>query len=272
MSLPSDIDAPQATRTAEYRVMQALGENCGVIVSDPASGACVLRFRHDWDDFAGEEADVLRAVAQDLPERQRELGTEAFLHWVDDTFSNTLRVEPPATALCIDLDRTAQALYRRHVHAKVLRFETHLPLIPIDLAAGGLGQDRAAGAEEWIEAEVPGRRGLTDDLFLVRVNGRSMEPDIPHGSICVFRSYYGGSRKGGIFIVQRRGTLDEGGEFTIKRYESSKDVSAEGWRHTRIHMQPDNPEFRAWDLIEEEDRWVTVAQFVRVLEDPLGDD
>lgn len=269
MSLPSDIGAPLETHRAEYRVFQALGENCGVAVTDPQTGKCAMRFRRDWDEFAGEEAEVLRALAEDLPEKQQELGTEAFLHWIDENLSNTLRVEPPAQALCVDIERTAQALYHRHVKSTVHRYQTHLPLIPIDLAAGGLGQDRAAGAKEWVEAEVPGRRGLSEDLFLVRIHGRSMEPDIPNGSICVFRSYYGGSRKGGIFIVQRIATMDEGGEFTLKRYESSKEVTAEGWRHTKIHMQPDNPEFSNWEL-SEEDRWVTIAQFISVLEDPVA--
>ena len=92
----------------------------------------------------------------------------------------------------------------------------------------------------------------------VRVHGRSMEPDIPSGSLCVFRKYRGGSRGGGVYIVQRAGTLEDGGEFTIKRYDSVKSVSAEGWQHEQIRMQPDNPDFPAWDL-SESDRYTTVA-------------
>lgn len=259
-----------STRTVEYRVVQARGANCGVIVADPATGECVFRFRADFAAFAGEEAEVLAALVEELPRRQAEMGTAEFLRWVDDTLSNTLRVESPATTIALDLDRTAQALYRRHVQSTVRPYATHLPLIPIDLAAGGLGQDRAKGAEEWVEARVPGRRRLSEDLFIVRIHGRSMEPDIPDGSLCVFRSYYGGSRKNGIFIVQRIATMDEGGEFTIKRYESAKETTPEGWRHQRITMMPENPDFQNWDL-SEEDRYVTVAEFVCVLEDPLPD-
>jgi hypothetical protein len=262
------------TRTAEYRLLQALGENCGIIVSDPETGECVFRFRKDWQEFAGEDSDVLQALAEDLPDKQHEMGTAAFLQWVDETLSNSLRAEPPARTLCADLERTAQTLYRRHVRSTVRQFGTHLPLIPIDLAAGGLGEDRGLepgrGAQEWIDAEIPGRRHLSEDLFVVRINGRSMAPDIPDGSLCVFRSYYGGSRRGGIYIVQRIATMDEGGQYTIKRYDSTKEVTSEGWRHKRIHMQPDNPDFENWDLTQEEDRWVTIAQFITVLEDPPG--
>ncbi len=257
------------TRTVEYRVLEALGENCGVIVADPETGECAFRFREDFPEFAGEEAEVLAAMAAQLPELQREMGTEAFLRWVDEALSNTLRVSEPAQAMAVDLERTAQALYRRHVRSAVRPYDTHLPLIPIELAAGGFGRDKAKGAEEWVEARVPGRKRLADDLFLVRVQGRSMEPDIPDGSICVFRSYYGGSRQNGIYIVQRIATLEEGGEFTLKRYRSGKEVHETGWRHKSITMQPDNPDYPDWDLREDE-QYVTIAQFVCVLEDPLA--
>jgi len=256
------------TRMVEYRVLEALGENCGVIVSDPRTGECVFLFRQDVDQFAGEETDVLAGLFEQLRILQQEMGTEAFLRWVDDNLSNLLRVQAPAQATAIDLERTAQALYRKHVSSSVRPYETHLPLIPIELAAGGFGRDKAKLAEEWVEARVPGRRRLSEDLFLVRVQGRSMEPDIPDGSICVFRSYYGGSRKNGIFIVQRIATMDEGGEFTLKRYESSKEVRGDDWRHTRITMHPENPEYQDWDLREDE-RYITIAEFVCVLEDPL---
>ena len=264
-----ETDSPIRTRRVDYRVFEALGEACGVVVTDPASLECVFRFRHDWDVFAGSEAETLSLIAEDLPAKLQEMGPRAFLNWVDDTLSNTFRVQPPAEAMAVDLARTAQALYRKIVHTTVRQYLTHLPLVPIDLAAGGLGEDRAKGAEEWVEAEVPGRRGLSDDLFVVRIHGRSMEPEIPDGSLCIFRSYYGGSRRGGIFIVRRAGTIDEGGEYTIKRYQSEKAQTAGGgWEHTAIHMHPDNPDFAGWDLKEGEN-WTTVAQFVTVLEDPL---
>ncbi len=256
------------TRRVEYRVLEALGENCGVIVTDAETGECAFRFRQDFDEWAGEEAEVLQGLAAQLPELQREMGTEAFLRWLDDTLSNTLRVSAVEHAPAVNLECTAQALYHKHVRSTVRPYDTHLPLIPIELAAGGFGADRARGVEEWVEARVPGRRRLSEDLFLVRVQGRSMEPDIPDGSICVFRSYYGGSRQNGIYIVQRIATLDEGGEFTLKRYHSGKEVRGDEWRHTKITMQPDNPEYQDWDLREDE-QYVTIAQFVCVLEDPL---
>lgn len=267
------------TRAVEYRILLALGEPCGLIVSVPATGECVFRLRRDWDDFAGDEAPVLSALAADLESKQREMGTTGFLRWIDETLSNTLRVESPRPAIARSLAPAAQALYRRHVRSTVRAYDTHLPLIPIDLAAGGLGADhsaaRAEGAEEWIDAYLPRRPQLTGDLFVVRVHGHSMEPDIPDGALGLFRAYQGGSRQGGIYIVQRVATLDDGGEFTLKRYYSTRcagsstDHEDASWHHDQIEMRPDNPDFRSWPLAPEQDRWITVAQFLEVLEEPL---
>ena len=113
-------------------------------------------------------------------------------------------------------------------------------------------------------------RALSEDLFLVRIHGRSMEPDIPNGSLCVFRSYYGGSRSHGIYIVQKMATMEEGGEYTLKRYTSRKRYSGDSWEHEEITMHPRNSEFTQWDLAREEDSWVTIAEFICVLEDPLN--
>ncbi len=257
----------QSTALAELRVFEALGETCGVFLWNPSSNETAMRFRQDWDDFAGEEAPILAAIAEDLPTKLAEMGPESFLRWVDETLSNTFRVQEPRTTLVGHIDRTTQALYRKFVQSRVKRFETHLPLLSIRAAAGGFGRDMAAHAEGWVEVQVPGRRNLSDDLFLVRIEGRSMEPDIPDGSLCVFRSYYGGSRKGGIYLVQRIATMDEGGEVTIKRYESKKRQSESGWAHEAIEMRPENPEYDRWSLSEDE-RYITIAQFVSVIEDP----
>lgn len=256
------------TRRVEYRVLEALGEKCGIVVRDLETDECAFRFRADLEDFAGEEADLVRGLLEQLRVYGEEMGGAALMKWMDETLSNLVTVSGPAQAMGFELGRTAQALYRRHVSSTVRPYETHLPLIPIELAAGGFGRDKAKGAEQWVDVQVPGRRRLTDDMFVVRVQGHSMEPDIPDGSLCVFRSYYGGSRRNGIFIVQRVGTLDEGGECTLKRYSSEKVVEDGQWRHKQIRMHPENPEYRDWELREDE-RYVTVAEFIGVVEDPV---
>lgn len=255
------------TSLAELRIFEALGENCGVCLWNSSSEDLGFRFREDWDLFAGEEASTLRAIAEDLPSKAGELGPQAFLDWVDQTLSNTFRVLPPAQAICAHFDRTLQSLYRRHVQTHVQQFVTHLPLYSLRACAGGFGEDKSVEAEDWVEAKVPGRRSLDNRFFLARIKGRSMEPDIPDGSLCVFRWYSGGSRKGRIWLVERFATSDEGGEVTIKRYDSETERDDQGWRHKKITMIPGNPEYAEWGL-REDDQFKTLAEFVYVLEDP----
>jgi SOS-response transcriptional repressor LexA len=250
---------------AEYRLFEAMGETCGVLLWDPGTDQTGFRFREDWEAIDPEETETLRAIAADLPGKLAEMGREPFLAWIDDTLSNSFRVLPPQTTMAGAFDRTLQALFRRHVRPTVRKYGTHLPLLSLRACAGGLGPDMAARVDDWIPAEVPGRKALSDDLFVVRIEGQSMEPDIPDGSLCVFRKYYGGSRKGKIVLVQRYATFEDGGEVTVKRYDSTWEAGEQ----SRIRMQPDNPAYAKWDLKPGE-RWETLGEFMCVLEDAQG--
>jgi hypothetical protein len=54
---------------------------------------------------------------------------------------------------------------------------------------------------------------------------------------------------------------------TVKRYHSEKSEGADGtWTHQRIRLEPLNPEFEAWDLDPDEDRYRILAEFLTVLE------
>ena len=53
-----------AMRNAEVRVFEARGENCGVLVADPDANEIAFRFRRDWADFAGDEAEVLELIGR----------------------------------------------------------------------------------------------------------------------------------------------------------------------------------------------------------------
>ena len=252
------------TRLAEYRVFEALGEACGVVVADADANEAAFRFRRDWEDFAGEEAEFLEAIAEDLPDKARELGVRAFLAWVDGDLSNTFRCGEPQRTLALDLERTAQTLYARSVRSTAKPYQTHLPVMCF-AAAGPMIDNPESGREEWVD--VDGAR-LSKDHFLVRICGHSMEPDIPDGSLCLFRKYYAGSRTGKIMLVHEM--TDEGGmgRFAIKRYESQKRQTREGWEHERLRMHSDNPEYAEYELSEER-RYETIGEFVRVVADPL---
>lgn len=254
-------------RLAQFRVFVALGEPCGVVVADPATNEAAFRFRRDWAEFAGEEdAEVLAEIARDLPEKVLELGVTAFLKWIDSDLSNTFHCGEPQTTLALDLDRTAQRLFTREVRSAEKPYETHLPVRCL-AAAGPLLDNPETGREEWLDVDLR----LSKDYFLARIRGRSMEPEIPDGSVCLFRRYAGGSRVGKIMLVHE--ITDEGGmgRFTVKRYLSRKRETASGWEHERIRMHSENPDFGEWDLTRE-GRYETVGELVRVIADPEFED
>jgi len=103
-------------------------------------------------------------------------------------------------------------------------------------------------------------------MFVARIVGRSMEPRIPDGSLCIFRKFGAGSREGRLVLVEslERGTNDR---YTVKRYHSEKSQRPEGgWEHAAIRLEPLNPEFEAWYLKPEENRYRILAEFVEVLD------
>ncbi len=57
-------------------------------------------------------------------------------------------------------------------------------------------------------------------MFVVRIEGRSMEPRIPDGSYAIFRPVPGGSREGRILLVELQGEVDPelGTAYTVKRW------------------------------------------------------
>ena len=115
--------------------------------------------------------------------------------------------------------------------------------------------------------EIPPGVRPSEDLFVAQVVGRSMEPRIPDGSFCLFKAGVTGSRQGKLLLIRHAASARSGGEYTIKRYRSEKVMNEEGWEHTRIRLEPLNPEFEAWDL-DEDDEVQVIGEFVRVLDEP----
>jgi DUF2075 family protein len=151
--------------------------------------------------------------------------------------------------------------------ALVERFMTHLPVFSLAAAASGFSESQEVRPLGW--APAPIGHALNKDMFIARVKGRSMEPTIPDGSYCVFRFERGGSRNGKVVLVQSRHLDDpeSGGQYTVKRYFSEKDLSEDGtWRHKKITLSPDNKEFKDI-LLEDVDPtgFRVIAEFVTCL-------
>jgi SOS-response transcriptional repressor LexA len=236
----------------------------GVLLEDPATNQLHLRLRRDWDAFAPEESDVLSELESDLAAKAHEFGSAALFDYLEATLSNVLRVTDRRNVAVEDFDRALGRLYREHVTSKVREFVTHLPRYSLAVAAGPFLENAEVEAQGWEEA--PANLRLGRDMFVAKIQGRSMEPLIPDGALCVFRKGVTGSRQGRLVLVEALG----GGandRYTVKRYRSEKTRQPDGtWSHERIRLEPLNPEFEAWDLNPEEDRYRILAEYVQVLD------
>lgn len=238
-------------------------ENAGVVLIDPSEDRLYLRLRRDWDEIADEEyAEVLELLEEDLSLKAKEMGAEACLRYLEDTLSNVVRLTPREAIQAADFESRARRLYREHVQTAVRPFRTHLPVYSLRAAAGRFGGEMEVEPEGYEEILDPMR--LTDDMFVAHVTGRSMEPKIPDGSLCVFRWGVAGSRQGRLVLVENFGLSENQGRYTIKRYRSKKRASEDGWEHARIVLEPLNPEFEPWELGPGDFR--VLAEFLKVLD------
>jgi SOS-response transcriptional repressor LexA len=253
--------------------------NIGVLLEDPANDRLYIRLRRDWRRIAPEEeTEVLEALEDGLRTLAADLGAARVLDHLEDTLSNTLRVSDRRETIVgvgggadsdRDFERALDRLYRQHVPATVQAYVTHLPRYSLAVAAGKFLENQEVTEEGW--EEVSGDLKLTPHMFVARIAGRSMEPKIPDGSLCVFRLGVTGSRQGRLVLVE---ALGRGGNdrYTVKRYRSEKKratgqtESDETWEHGRITLEPLNPEFEAWDLKPEDDSVRILAEFVAVLD------
>jgi hypothetical protein len=241
----------------------------GILLEDAAADRVLIRLRRDWDLLAPEEAEVLSALEDDLSAQAAAQGATEFFAWLEDTLSNTVRVGERREAMVEDFPRALGRLYRQHVTSRVQEFRTHLPRHSLAVAAGPFLENQAVEKEGWEEAP-PGLR-LTPEMFVARIAGRSMEPLIPDGSLCVFRrgasgGSIAGSRQGRLVLVEARGEAGND-RYTVKRYHSTKAQMPDGtWRQDQISLEPLNPEFPVLDLQEEEDRYRILAEFVQVID------
>ncbi len=259
-----------ASKAAKYALLLAdlpghTTQPIGVLLHDPSNDALHLRLRRDWETVATEEdAEVLAEVEDDLSSLAAENGGAYVLHKLEAEFSGSIRITDPESITVQNFQRTLGELYRQNVPSHVLRFRTHLPSYSLAVAAGlFLSNPENIEATEWIET--PPDLRLDENMFIARIQGHSMEPRIPDGSLCVFRRGVVGSRNGRLVLV-RNSELADDNQYTVKRYRSERAKPEEGRLQSRIRLESLNPAYPSWDLDEHEDKYQIIAEFIRVLE------
>lgn len=146
------------------------------------------------------------------------------------------------------------------------KYTDHLPVYSLQAACGNFGDGISIEELGWIK--INGLK-LNKNMFVSQVFGKSMEPDIPSGSYCIFRTPVIGSRMNKIVLVQHNSIADveNGGRYTVKRYTSKKKMNRdETWEHEQITLLPINPEYKPIVISNPEDgNFMVIAEFVRVL-------
>jgi phage repressor protein C with HTH and peptisase S24 domain len=271
--MSKEMTALLSMRQAEYLVVEAqlpghAAVPIGVLLYDALEDRLDARLRRDWDRIAGDdEAEVLELLAQDLEAKTAELGAAQLLGWLEDTWSNSIRVSERRPVVVGNFQATLNRLYREHVPATVQPFRTHLPVYSLRAAAGRWGEQFQEQVEPQDWMEMPGDLRLTEGMFVTQVVGRSMEPQIADGSWCVFRAPVVGSRENKRVLVINRDESEEGGQrYTVKRYRSHKVRRQDGgWEHDWIRFEPLNPDFPDWEVRPGE-RVEVLAEFIRALD------
>ena len=210
--IPLGSMAIAATQLARLSILQLempgnAPVSAGVLLEDPANNRLYLRLRRDWDVIAPSEADVLSELESDLAAKAQELGAARVLDQLQDTLSNALTISAPREVVVEDFGRAVERLYRELVHSTVRPFVTHLPRYSLAVAAGKFLENQEVTQEEGDEGweEAPSGLHPTPAMFVARIAGRSMEPRIPDGSLCVFRAGVTGSREGRLVLVEYLG-------------------------------------------------------------------
>ena len=252
--------APRMDAFGDYLLLQAELpnanlQNIGVLLLDTDSDRLCCRFRRDFQEFAGVEADWFNELPGYILQMSNELGGQKCLEWMESTLSNTLRIsERKRVLIQKSATATVDVLYAKHIRPKVLRFRTHLPQYSLEAAAGKFGRQMNVEPEGWVEVrtDLP----LTEDMFVVHVEGHSMEPTIPDASLCVFRSIISGSWEGKVLLLEDYGESG-GSRHTVKLCRLSKSVDPNGegdvaWLHHRMTLESTNPAYQSWDVASAE--------------------
>lgn len=214
-----------------------------------------------FGDMDEGEADILAALPDDLLRKAGEMGGLQLLEWLEDSLSGFFRIGDRESIVYSDAVSTVDRLFDQHVDSEVKEFVTHLPLYGLRAAATKFGEGMDAQEERWVRA--PENLRLTEGMFAAHVVGRSMEPLIPDGSVCIFRAPVTGSRAGRYLLIEKFGETDFASRYTVKRYARRGALAESAEREGPIRLEPVNREFEAFDLDGDEFR--VVAEFVQVL-------
>jgi SOS-response transcriptional repressor LexA len=192
--------------------------------------------------------------------------TERFFRSRIETTEQFRAKQPPPVGRDVRVEQQQAPLPPKNTNG-IQKLANSLPIYSLKAAAGKFLENQDIHEEGWIEVDM-GRK-LDEKMFVARVVGDSMEPDIPNGSYCIFRAEPVGSRQGKIVLVchQDIHDVDNGGAYTVKKYWSKKAFEPDGtWRHEKIVLESLNKAYEPIIIAgASEEEFRIVAEFLCVL-------
>jgi len=147
-----------------------------------------------------------------------------------------------------------------------LKFTEYLPFYELEAACGYFGEGIAVEEEKWIKVK---NQRVARNMFVTQVHGKSMDPKIPDGSYCIFRTPVVGSRNNKIVLIQHTGITDpeNGGSYSVKKYTSKKIFNGnDAWQHEEIVLQPLNNEYTPIVIKNPDDEeFIVVGEFLGII-------
>lgn len=177
------------------------------------------------------------------------------------------RMIPKVRVECSSAKREWQQTVIHEFIDDKLKYTDWLPFYEMRAACGYFGDGEPVEASGWVKVVGLGR--LNRNMFVVRASGRSMEPLIHDGDLCVFKLNPVGSRQGKVLLVQHRSVfdVDNAGAYSIKKYSSVKKFDRLGnWEHEKIVLIPLNKEYEEIIIKEnEEDAFQVIGEFIGIV-------
>lgn len=170
-----------------------------------------------------------------------------------------------ATRQVIDCNQPKNAIRKSFIHKNYR--PGFIPLYSLRAACGRFEGNETPDIKGWVDASDQGFVPDKEKHFAVYAKGDSMRPIIEDGDLCVFEWYVAGSRNGEIVLTQSSEfDADYDGRYTIKRYQSEKIITEDGWQHTVIRLQPLNKQYSIIELgCEDDNRYRTIGVFKTVI-------
>jgi type III restriction enzyme len=137
------------------------------------------------------------------------------------------------------------------------RWVSAVPVISLRAAAGRWSGEQVVmesvveDAEDWITFERKKGTGFQEGMYVCRVDGHSMEPEIPSGSYCLFRPVGLGTHEGKRVLVWHEGLIDgeTGGMYTVKVLHHVE-RKVDGKKQVVTELRPLNEEFEVLRVSE----------------------